>query len=250
MMNMRKLFTLYIYIVCCVVLHAQEKTVQNRPYCDLRPMHFGVIVGTHFQGMEFGNSGPVTFTDADGTETESLVTCEQDRWDMGFQVGVLGEMRLSEYFAARVAPVLYFGSRHVSFRDLRLSAQGDVEPFERIDLKTVYVACSMDLIYAAKRFNNHRPYVMAGFAPMLNLSAKSNDYVRMKSTEVFFEVGVGCDFYLPFFKLRPELKFMYSLSDRLNKDYKYDIKDKNQYKYVGSVNSACSSIVALSFYFE
>ena len=224
-----------------MVGNAQERTVQNRPYCDLRPMHFGVIVGTHFQGMEFGNSGPVTFTDADGTVTESLVTCEQDRWDMGFHVGVLGEMRLSEYFAARIAPILYFGGRHVSFRDLRLSAQGDVEPFERIDLKTVYVA---------KRFNNHRPYVMAGIAPMLNLSAKSNDYIRMKPTEVFFEVGIGCDFYLPFFKLRPELKFMYSLSDQLNKDYKNEIKDKNQYKYVGSVNSARSSIVALTFYFE
>ena len=31
---------------------------------------------------------------------------------------------------------------------------------------------------------------------------------------------------------------------------KNEIKDKNQYKYVGSVNSARSSIVALTFYFE
>ncbi len=250
MMNMKRLYTLFIYIVLSLALYAQERTVQHRPYCDLRPMHFGVIVGTHFQGMEFGNAGPVTFTDDEGNESESLVTCEQDRWDMGFHVGVLGEMRLSEYFAARVAPTLYFGSRHVTFRDLRPLSQGDVEQFDRQNLKTVYVACAMDLIYAAKRFNNHRPYVMAGIAPMINLSAKSNDYIRMKSTEVFFEVGMGCDFYLPFFKLRPELKFMYSLSDRLNKDYKYDVKDKNQYKYAASVNSARSSIVALTFYFE
>ena len=40
-------------------------------------------------------------------------------------------------------------------------------------------------------------------------SSRSNTYV---------EVGLGCDFYLPFFKLIPELKFCFGLANLLKKD--------------------------------
>ena len=91
MISFKRFYTLYIIIALVQSLHAQERTVENRPYCDLRPLHFGVIVGTHFQGLEFENVGTQRFTDEDGNVVESLVTCEQDRSDNGFHVGVLGE---------------------------------------------------------------------------------------------------------------------------------------------------------------
>ena len=48
----------YIFTLVCACLFiveakAQERTVENRPYTDLRPFHFGVLVGSHFQDMEF-----------------------------------------------------------------------------------------------------------------------------------------------------------------------------------------------------
>ena len=111
---MRKLFS--IIILSAVAMHAaaQGNAVQNRPYTDLRPFHFGVVVGTHFQDIEFGNIGPQTVMNEDGTQGETLITCDQDRWDMGFNVGVLGELRLSQHFAFRMAPTLYFGNRHLT----------------------------------------------------------------------------------------------------------------------------------------
>ena len=80
-------------LLMCVEAAAQEKRVQNRPYTDLRPFHFGVVVGTHLQDIEFENVGPQLITNEDGTTTEKLVTCDQDRWDGGFTVGVLGSVR-------------------------------------------------------------------------------------------------------------------------------------------------------------
>ena len=59
------------------------------------------------------------------------------------------------------------------------------------------MGCALDLIAAGPRFNNHRPYLMAGVNPMINLSGKDNDYIKLKRSDVFLEVGVGCDFYLP-----------------------------------------------------
>lgn len=246
----RRFYTLLISILLPLMGVAQERTVENRPYCDLRPMHFGVIVGTHFQDLEFENVGPITYTDADGNQAESLVTFDQNTWDSGFHVGVLGEMRMTDYLAFRVAPVMYFANRHIVFEDLRnLDTKGDYAQ-ARQDMKSVYVTCSLDLIYAAKRFNNHRPYIMAGLVPALNLSTKANDYIQLKKNDLFFEVGTGCDMYLPFFKLRPELKFMYSLGNCLNTNHAKQLRDKNKQPFAYPVSSARSSIIALTFYFE
>lgn len=233
-----------------LMVRAQERTVENRPYCDLRPVHFGVIVGTHFQDLEFENFGPSTYTDADGNLQESLVTCEQNTWDNGFHVGVLGEVRMTDYLAFRIAPVLYFANRHITFTNLKaLDTKGNYLQ-ARQDMKSVYITSSFDVIYAAKRFNNHRPYIMAGIAPALNLSTKANDYIQLNKTDIFFEAGLGCDLYLPFFKLRPELKFMYSLGNSLNKNHAKALKDKNMFPNANSVSSANSRMIALTFYFE
>ena len=184
--------------------------------------------------------GIATVTNEDGTTTEKLITADQDRTDMGFTVGVLGEMRLGTYFALRVAPAMLFGNKHISF----LNHTDKLDSGEPItmhqDLKSVYISSAVNLIYSAKRFNNHRPYLMAGINPMLNLSGKQSDIVKLKSYDVLLEVGVGCDFYLPFFKLRPELKFGFGLIDSMDKDHVNHIKDKNLE----------SKFVSLTFYFE
>ena len=252
--NIMKILTKYphrwlLAIACCLTAlasMAQERTVENRPYCDLRPFHFGVMVGTHLQDLELLNAGQVTFTDENGQEVTSNVTVDQDRWDPGFTVGVLGEFRLSTHFQFRIAPAMYFGTRHLTFHNLSSEDRYDVSQ----ELKTAYISCAFDLIFAASRFNNHRPYIMAGLNPMMNLSGNKDEYLRLKKTDLFVEVGVGCDFYLPFFKLRPELKFMYGLLNSYDKGYASKVKDKSMLPYTLAAKEAHSKMIALTFYFE
>ncbi len=230
---------------------AQDRTVQNRPYADLRPFHFGVMVGTHLQDLEFTNIGPQMVDLDNGTRpVQKIVSVDQDRWDAGFTVGVLGELRLNTTFQLRIAPAMYFGTRHITFRNLTdLDANG--RPTEKMqDLKTAYVSCAFNLIAAAPRFNNHRPYLMLGINPMVNLSGKTDDFFRLKGGDAYLEVGLGCDFYLPFFKLRPELKFMYGLSNCLDTNHSKELRDKSMLMYTNSANEARSKMIALTFYFE
>ena len=248
--SMKRLSTIICLTLLPVALLAQERTVQNRPYTDLRNLHFGVLVGTHLQDLEFVNVGPQTITNDDGITQQVIVSTDQDRWDAGFNVGVLAELRLSTHFQLRVAPAMYFGARHIMFRNYSLLKENGAPTERRQDLKTAYVSSAFDLIAAAPRFNNHRPYVMAGLNPMVNLSGKGNDYLKLKKFDAFLEVGVGCDFYLPYFKLRPELKFMYGLTNCLNTNHDKDIRDKSMLPYTNSVNSARSKMIVLTFYFE
>ena len=111
----RNTLTILLLFVLLISTSAQERVVENRPYCDLRPFHFGVLIGTHFQDIELQNIGPQMVEMEDGTQTEKLITCEHDRWDAGFTVGVLGEARLGSYFAFRAAPAMYFGNKHLTF---------------------------------------------------------------------------------------------------------------------------------------
>lgn len=227
-----------------------DRTVQNRPYTDLRPFHFGILVGTHLQDIEFRNVGPHTLTTPDGTTYNANYAVDQDRWDPGLQVGVLGELRLSTYFQFRVAPALYFGNRHLTFRNLA-PEEGSSAPVEvNQDMKTVYVSSALELIFAAPRSNNHRPYLVGGVTPMLNLSKHNDDYVNLKSYDVFAGIGVGCDFYLQFFKLRPELKFMYGLTNNFDSKHINDLKDQAKWPAATAVDKSHSKMVMLTFYFE
>ena len=245
-----KAILLTVLVALSLSATAQERTVENRPYTDLRPFHLGVVVGTHFQDLELNNVGPVTITDAEGTTTESIVQVDQDRWDPGFQVGVLGELRLGTHFAFRLAPMMYFGTKHLTFHNFsNLDESGN--PTEvRQNMKSVYIAGVADIIFSAQRFNNHRPYLVAGITPMLNLTSRDNDYLRLKSSDVFLSVGIGCDFYLPFFKLRPELKFMYGLTNSLDKGHASRVQDTAMQAYSLAVDKTRSKFICLSFYFE
>ncbi len=91
---------------------------------------------------------------------------------------------------------------------------------------------------------------MAGINPMINMTGGDQDIVRLKRFSTMVEVGLGCDFYLPFFKLIPELKFCFGLSNVLDKNHVNELRDANLKAYAGSVSSAQSKMVVLTFYFE
>lgn len=248
---MHRIYTLFAALIITLsAANAQEKRAQNRPYTDLRQFHLGIVVGTHLQDLELENVGPQTITAPDGTVIDANVSVDQNNWEPGFNVGVLGELRLNEFFAFRMAPQLYFATRNITFRNFNANTEGGEQSQIRESMKTVYVGGNFDLIYAAQRFNNHRPYLMMGIAPMMNLSTGSSDYIRLKKSDVFFEVGLGCDLYLPFFKLRPELKFMYGLSDCLDTSYIPGMNNNAALPYAKSISNAHSKMIALSFYFE
>ena len=231
-------------------VQAQERTVQNRPYTDLRKFHFGILVGAHLQDLEFTNVGPQVVTAEDGSTVNALVTTDQDRWDAGFTVGVLGELRLNTNFQLRVAPAMFFGTHHLTFHNYNdLTPEGVVRE-EHQAMKVAYISTAFDLIFAGPRHNNHRPYMMAGVNPVINLSSKQDDFIKLNRTDLFLELGIGCDFYLPFFKLRPELKFMYGLTNSYDKTHINQLRDKNKIPYTQSVKDARSKIIALTFYFE
>lgn len=251
-MNMRRtLFILLTISAMVLSVSAQsDRKVQNKPYIDLRQLHFGILIGMNLQDIEFENVGPQTIVDEDGTVHDELILCDADKWSPGFTVGVSGEWRLSDNFSLRFTPQMHFGAKHLTFLNTKLIDEEGRMFRQTQDLKNTYVSLPIDLKFAAPRWNNHRPYIMAGINPVINLTGSESDIVRLKRYSTMFEIGLGCDFYLPFFKLIPELKFCFGLSDVLDQNHKNELRDANLRPYAGSVRNAQSKMIVLTFYFE
>ncbi len=216
---------------------AQTRKVQNKPYIDNRMFHYGFLCAVHSQGLSLENSGYIN------PETGEQWYSVNDRGDFGFSFGVLGEWRLNKYFALRSTPTIHFGQRHFTFRE-QVSGKETSE-----SIKSTYISIPVDIKFSALRFNNHRPYLLAGVNPMYDLAGHKQDAILTKPLTLYAEFGMGCDFYMPFFKLIPEIKFCIGLNNILNKDRK-DLIDKTKAVYTEGLNSAKSNMVILSFYFE
>ena len=210
--------------------------IQHKPYIDLRPMHFGISVGMNMQDIEF--------------ESEAPIVCDADRWNSGLSVGVLADMRLSSNLNLRISPTMHFGSKHLMLMNTGVLNTEGKPMTETQDMKNTYLSVPVDLKFSSLRWNNIRPYMLAGVSPMINLTSKSQEIIQLKRTDLMVEVGLGCDLYLPFFKLIPELKFCYGLSDRIDRSHIDDIKDDNKRPYANSIKSGHTKMIVLTLYFE
>ena len=211
--------------------------VLNRPYSDMRRWHLGFSVGLNSFDYSFHHNGVVT----DEGQTWFM---EQPDLSPGFCVTGLFNLRLNDYFSVRVTPGMYFGNRIVRFKD---TTNGDEA---KQDIKSAYLVLPVDLKFSSQRMRNIRPYMVGGIMPAFDVLKKRSDYLRMKSSDFMVSVGFGCDIYLPYFKLIPELKFCFGLTDVLKHDRPDLVDDPLRLGVSNSVKKATTQMVVLSFYFE
>lgn len=211
--------------------------VLNRPYADMKLLHFGFSVGTHFQNLSLSNNGYVT------DNSESWYA-DVPAYSPGFCVNVLADLRLSTYFNLRFSPGMYFGNKMINFRN---HTNGDVT---KQNVKSNYVVLPFDLKYSSLRYKNIRPYLVSGVMGVIDVSKKRSEQLQLANSDVMLTVGMGCDFYLSFFKFCPEIKFCFGIKNLLQKN-RPDLQDNPEMmKYTQSVSKVTSNMVVLTFYFE
>lgn len=216
--------------------------IQNRPYADLRRWHLGFSIGVHTQDVSFTHNG---LTTPDGHNWYM----EQPAFSPGFCVNGLFDLRLSQWFNLRVSPGMYFGNRDITIIDVN-TADTETPLKMRQNLKSAYIVAPIDLKFSGQRFRNCKPYLTGGIMPAFNLTRKQGDYLRFKSTDFYLTVGLGFDFYLPYFKLNPEVKFCFGLTDVLDHKRPDLVDDPDRFQITQSLTKARSNMVVLTFYFE
>lgn len=243
---MKRIFVILVIAFLSLGAFAQVRKVQNKPYIDLRPLHFGISIGLNLQDAEFTNVGQQTLEDG----TTRTISCDVDSWNPGFSVGVLADLRLGQHLNFRVQPTMHFGSKRLTFLDYDNLNEAGQPIHATQDLKSSYLSFPLDLKFSAERFNNYRPYVVAGLSPMINLTGYDKDYIQLKRFDAMVNIGMGCDFYLPFFKLIPEIKFCYGLINTLDSSHAEKLTDVNKRAFSYSVDNCRTKMFLFTLYFE
>lgn len=208
----------------------------NQPYADLKRYHLGFHIGLHTQDLILTNTGLPT---VDG----KTLFAEIRSYSPGFSVGVIGDMYLSRYLNLRFVPTINFGSKKVRFKSIEDST------YEETTLRSNYLSFPLSLKFSSLRLNNVRPYLIGGVYGAFDLGRKKSEPLLMKAVDYGLEIGLGCDIYLPFFKLCPELKFSFGLADLLEKK-RPDLREEAQMIYTNALSKARSRMITLTFNFE
>lgn len=235
--TMKRVLLILFCLAALLPLQAQEPRIQHRPYLDQRFLHYGFFVGVNMMDIEFQNNGFV-----DPASGERWYT-DLDYYQPGFLVGVLAELRLNKTLGLRVQPAIHFGQKHVWFHE-QTSGRDSTQ-----NLKSTYISVPVDLKIAAPRYNNFRPYFVAGLAPTFDLTARKQGALLTERFDCFIEFGAGCDIYLPYFKLIPELRFCFGLRDIIVHD-RTDLQNEALKKFTNSIDKGRAKMITLTFYFE
>lgn len=239
---LRNIIILSIAVLACgtgqaVAAGGNNQDLLNRPYADLKRLHFGFSVGMHFQDLMLKNNGFIT-------DAGEAWVAEVPAHSPGFCVNVLADLRLSQYFNLRLSPGMYFGNKRVTFLDTNSGTE------ETQNIRSNYVVVPLDLKYSALRYKNLRPYLVGGVMGVFDVAKKRSEQLRLTSADLMLTIGFGCDFYLPFFKLCPEVKFCFGLRDLLDHVRDDLSDDPEMMKYTRSIDRGRSRMVVVTFYFE
>lgn len=242
---MRKIFHILSFVVIFTSLFTPfdangrefNDKLLNKPYADLRRWHLGFSVGLHTKDLNFTTNGYVT-------ENGESWFVEQPDFAPGFCVNGLIDLRLNEYFNTRFTPGMYFGTYDIQMREANTGAT------ERQTIKTANIVFPLDLKFSSVRYRNARPYLVGGAMASVDIAKRRSDFIKLKTTDFYLTFGFGCDFYLPYFKFNPEIKFCFGLNDVLETN-RPDLKDEpDKLKFTQSLSKATTQMVVLTFYFE
>lgn len=163
----------------------------------------------------------------------------------GFNVGLIGEMRINTFLDLRFEPGLLYTQRNLGF-------PGFITPQDAIrEVRSTYIRFPLLLKISTKRFNNIKPFVVAGGYTALNLGAKedslednSSGEFRMVKDVYGYELGFGIDVYTEYFKFTPSIRGVFALNDELVRD-----EDPNS-PWTGNIVGMRTRGIFINFTFE
>jgi hypothetical protein len=219
--------------LCPAILFAQKKKVRHDPIYDKKPVHFGFTVGLNTMDFNVDLSGDSLYADV-------------SRLSPGFNVGIVSNFKLNDYFDIRILPGITFGQRKISYHKNKKIFNDDNK------IESSFLEFPMIIKYKSRRINNFRPYLIGGANYRIDLAARKEYdegdkvYLRLRRSDIYYEVGFGIDFYNKYFKFSTELKLAVGILDVLI----HDPAGSSKPQFVTAIDRLQSNLWLLSFHFE
>ncbi|WP_339886292.1 porin family protein [Polaribacter vadi] len=233
----KKGFLFGFLLMISATFFAQRERVENLPTFDDRKIHYGFYLGINQNDFKLNLKNSNVFNADISVEPT-----------YGFNVGLIAELRLHKNLSVRLEPGLVSNSKNIIFNHLNTSAN----PQDSIrEIGSTYLHFPVVFKFSTDRYKNIRPYLLGGVSLDYNFSSNeanqddnSAGQFRMKTTNFMYEVGVGIDIYLAFFKFSPSIRGVFAI----NNEIKYD--DDPNSRWTAPINFMGTRGVFLNFAFE
>ena len=159
-----RIIILFISIfLFCTNGHAQlftKKKVLNNENFDKPQISWGYFLGINNYDYNFDY-----ISDSYDIQTEK---------SFGFNVGLIGNFRISDFFDIRFEPGLVMSNRNLVFNPDQFGDTDFNQNLHYREIKSTYIHFPLLLKISSKRVNNFKPYLLAGVSTAINLSSKEN----------------------------------------------------------------------------
>jgi hypothetical protein len=124
----------------------------------------------------------------------------------GFNIGIVSNLRIGDYFDIRFLPTLSFAERN-----LRYTRAANLSKFVNNKISSVLVEMPFQVRYKSAPYHDFRLFVISGVKYTFDVASDSRSrqaagLVSISPTDFQFEYGAGIQFFFPYFIFSPELK--------------------------------------------
>lgn len=189
-----------------------QRKVLNMPEHDSKAYYFGITFGANFSTYRIKYSQ--SFIDHDSFKSI------QPSFGPGFNLGLMGNLRLSRFVDLRFVPSLAFAEKKVAL-NMRDAAGNDSVSNRTVE--SIYMHMPLQLKFKSDRIKNFRFYAITGVKFDYDMAANArsrrrDEFIKVSAADFGYELGVGFEFYYPNFIFSPEIKLSQGLGNQLFKD--------------------------------
>ena len=233
----KKNIILTFFLTISTVFFAQREPVENLPTFDRKKIRYGFYLGV--------NNNDFKLNLRNSTIPNAKIKVEPT---YGFNVGLIADLRLHKNLNLRLEPGLVSNSKKIIFEHLT----NNTNPQDSIrEIGSTYLHVPILLKFSTDRYKNIRPYLLGGVSYDYNFSSNEGNQddnsagqFRMKTHNFMYEVGVGIDIYLSFFKFSPSIRGVFAF----NNEIKYDDDPNSQ--WTAPINYMGTRGIFLNFAFQ
>jgi hypothetical protein len=207
-MSIKKII-LFAVILSSYILTAQKNKIEHLSNFDKLPLRWGFYIGANMMDYHIAYKKPTQFPDA-YVETEP---------HLGFNLGLIGDMRLHNNINLRLEPGLLTNSKTLYFRHL----PNEIDSVRKVSGTYLHVPLLMQ--FSTNRMLNVRPYFAVGLAYDYNFASNFHNpddnaggEFRMQKHNFMYEIGLGMDFYFYYFKFSPSIRGIFAINNELKYD--------------------------------
>ena len=184
-----------------------QRDLLNMSEHDNKPYYFGITFGMNFSVYQ------IKYTESFAkTDTFKRI---QPRWQPGFNLGLIGNLRISKFIDIRFVPSLAFAEKRLNF-DYGIPKDSS----STFGSEAIYMHLPLQIKFKSDRIKNFRFYGLAGGKFDYDLAAnarskRTNEVIKVSPTDFGYEFGVGFEFFNPNFIFSPEIKLSQGLTNQL-----------------------------------